>query len=902
MLRRVSPRDWLLDYMRGCVDGVAVTDHNSGEWVDELKAALEGLRLEAHADYRPLHLFPGVEITTNGGTHVLAVLDPDKGARDVATLLGAAGYGGEPGTSDVAANKAPIEVVEAILDAGAVPILAHVDGPSGAWELPGNTLATLLDVEGLFAVEVVDTQRERPGVYRKGELAWAEVLGSDSHHPAGATAHRFPGSHYTWVKMARPSLEGLRLALLDGGGFSIRRSDEAEPLDPFARPTHFIEAIEISGARYMGRGQSSRLEFHPAFNALVGGRGTGKSTVVHALRLASGREGELENLDASSDPRVTFERFNRVPADRRSKGGLTDATRIRWTVMRDGVRHRVTWRREGHATTVEEDAGDLNWAASSVQAVTPRRFPVRMFGQGQIAALAGDNQQPLLQVIDDAAGVAALRRELEEACEAFYASRARIRELEGQLGRRDDLVVEQQDLARTLTRFEEAGHREVLTAYRERNRQRRELKGQFEAVESMPGRIEAVADELVADELPDGLFVPDSADAREVAEIVARLAAGVERAAAQLRGAAQGLRAAIEAQRAALEKSGWRTAVNQARADYEQLVGTLRAEGVDDPSEYGRLVQERQRLEVEIERLDSLKDERDRLIEQSGSQLEAVRPARRALSDARTAFLENALAHNRFVRIRSRLYGGDPQVVERSLRDVLGVTDDRFSEDILVMEGDRPRKGEVAKLLAGLPEEADRRREALEQRIARLKQRMVEAAGGRGDFGGHLNNYLERECARRAELLDKLLTWFPEDGLDVEYSRRGDGTDFQPIGQASAGQRSAAMLAFLLAHGEEPLVLDQPEDDLDNHLIYDLVVRQIRENKARRQIIVVTHNPNVVVNGDAEMLHVLDFRYGQCVVDKSGSLQDNELREEVCRVVEGGREAFARRYRRLGRS
>ena len=508
----------------------------------------------------------------------------------------------------------------------------------------------------------------------------------------------------------------------------------------------------------------------------------------------------------------------------------------------------------------------------------------------------------MLQVIDDAAGVAALRRELEAACGAFYASRARIRELEGQLARRDDLVVEQQDVARTLTRFEEAGHREVLTAYRERNRQRRELKGQFEAVESMPGRIEAVADELVAGELPDGLFVPDSVDAREVAEIVARLAAGVERAAVQLRGAAQGLRAAIDAQRAALEKSGWSTAVNQARADYEQLVGTLGAKGVDDPSEYGRLVQERQRLDVEIERLDSLQDERDRLIEQSGLQLEAVRTARRALSDARTAFLENALAQNRFVRIRSRLYGGDPQVVERSLRDVLGVTDDRFSEDILVMERDRPRKGEVAKLLAGLPEEADTRREALEQRIARLKQRMVEAAGGRGDFGGHLNNYFERECVRRAELLDKLLTWFPEDGLDVEYSRRGDGTDFQPIGQASAGQRSAAMLAFLLAHGEEPLVLDQPEDDLDNHLIYDLVVRQIRENKARRQIIVVTHNPNVVVNGDAEMLHVLDFRYGQCVVDKSGSLQDNELREEVCRVVEGGREAFARRYRRLGRS
>ena len=117
--------------------------------------------------------------------------------------------------------------------------------------------------------------------------------------------------------------------------------------------------------------------------------------------------------------------------------------------------------------------------------------------------------------------------------------------------------------------------------------------------------------------------------------------------------------------------------------------------------------------------------------------------------------------------------------------------------------------------------------------------------------------------------------------------------------QASAGQRSAAMLAFLLAHGEEPLVLDQPEGDLDNHLIYDLIVRQVREQKLKRQIIIVTHNPNLVVNGDAEMVHVLDF-HGQCYVKQKGSLQKDAMREEVCRVMEGGREAFERRYRRLG--
>ena len=178
---------------------------------------------------------------------------------------------------------------------------------------------------------------------------------------------------------------------------------------------------------------------------------------------------------------------------------------------------------------------------------------------------------------------------------------------------------------------------------------------------------------------------------------------------------------------------------------------------------------------------------------------------------------------------------------------------------------------------------------------------MGSACLGTGEFRGHFNNYLERQFEQNPDFLDKLLVWIPEDGLRVQYSRKGDGKDFQPIAQASAGQRSAAMLAFLLAHGDEPLVLDQPEDDLDNHLIYDLVVRQIRENKLRRQIIVVTHNPNIVVNGDAEMLHALDFRGGQCVVAELGSLQDHDMREEICRVMEGGREAFERRYRRLGR-
>jgi len=75
-----------------------------------------------------------------------------------------------------------------------------------------------------------------------------------------------------------------------------------------------------------------------------------------------------------------------------------------------------------------------------------------------------------------------------------------------------------------------------------------------------------------------------------------------------------------------------------------------------------------------------------------------------------------------------------------------------------------------------------------------------------------------------------------------------------------------------------PLIIDQPENDLDNHLITGLVVKQLQDNKSRRQIIVVIHNPNIVVNGDAEMVHVMGFKNGQCHPVAQGALQEPEVR------------------------
>ena len=300
-LKQLGTKEWLLGFMRAEIDCVAVTDHNTGEWIDRLKEGLDDLERMGHPDFRSLHLFPGVELSVNGGFHLLAIFDTDSTTSDLDNLIGAVDYAGTRGDSDGVTRKSAVEVVETVLARGGIPVLAHVDGPKGLLRrkdecskkmaIDANTVNQVLDCNGILAMEVIASEFEKPDLYEQRKLAWAEVLGSDSHHPEGEAEENYPGSHYTWVKMAKPSLEGLRLALLDGGGFSIRRSDASEAFDPFALPNHCIESIAIDEARYMGRGPlPARLDFNPWLNALIGGRGAGKSTVLHALRLAARRE------------------------------------------------------------------------------------------------------------------------------------------------------------------------------------------------------------------------------------------------------------------------------------------------------------------------------------------------------------------------------------------------------------------------------------------------------------------------------------------------------------------------------------------------------------------------------------------------------------------------------------
>jgi ABC-type nitrate/sulfonate/bicarbonate transport system ATPase subunit len=123
----------------------------------------------------------------------------------------------------------------------------------------------------------------------------------------------------------------------------------------------------------------------------------------------------------------------------------------------------------------------------------------------------------------------------------------------------------------------------------------------------------------------------------------------------------------------------------------------------------------------------------------------------------------------------------------------------------------------------------------------------------------------------------------------------------RPVGELSPGQRSSAMLPLIALAEPTPLVIDQPEDNLDNRLVGQVLTNILAWLKERRQIIVCTHNPNIVVSGDAEQVIVLDAlsdRKGGVL--RHGSIDNDDIVQSVIEIMEGGAEAFHARQQRYG--
>ena len=130
--------------------------------------------------------------------------------------------------------------------------------------------------------------------------------------------------------------------------------------------------------------------------------------------------------------------------------------------------------------------------------------------------------------------------------------------------------------------------------------------------------------------------------------------------------------------------------------------------------------------------------------------------------------------------------------------------------------------------------------------------------------------------------------------------RMADGT-YRQLADLSGGQRVSLLLSLLLETDDErPLVIDQPEDELDNRFLFETLLPTLRRLKGRRQVILATHNANIVVNGDADQVIHLEATANRGWVAHSGSIDEPAVRNAIIGTVDGGEEAFRMRKLKYG--
>ena len=170
----------------------------------------------------------------------------------------------------------------------------------------------------------------------------------------------------------------------------------------------------------------------------------------------------------------------------------------------------------------------------------------------------------------------------------------------------------------------------------------------------------------------------------------------------------------------------------------------------------------------------------------------------------------------------------------------------------------------------------------------RDRNALVDQAGLNSNQAGHVVDALANDRTlfdlETVELLDR--PW-------IELL---DGEQYKDSLSLSTGQKCTAVLPILMLDSANPLLIDQPEDNLDNSFIYETVVKNIRDVKTRRQMVFVTHNPNIPVLGDAERVFVLRSDGARATVARVGTV--DECKQDIVTLLEGGEEAFRERQRR----
>ena len=593
----------------------------------------------------------------------------------------------------------------------------------------------------------------------------------------------------------------------------------------------------------------------PFLNTIIGGRGSGKSTLLEFMRLALRREKEMPE---------TLERESRKYFGTGDENLLSDESQISLIYRKGEVRYRLNWSAKANMPSLEEEKdGDWEPVPGEIRSL----FPAYIYSQKQIFELAR-KPSALLDIVDEAPDVdyPAFDKKRLELVNQYKQIEQNLRELNEKIAQENRLRGEFNDLARQIEQIEKSGHKEVLQNYRERQQQENEIKRLESEWQEMSRQLREMQDAVAPVHFNAQHFDGHADMLSALKETNQKWQAISDK----FNYLAQEAQTVVADWQAARDAAAWMQALKADMAQYEQLHTQLEQQGID-PNRYPLLLTQQRSLHRELQQIGEFGSTRTDLEAKKQEVFEQFVKNWEALSAKRQDFLTRVLQNNPSVSIEVKPFGEAWDGIEKKIRKILQCPD-HFASDFEQLKKIFDSGGD--------------------QKIEELKRTIEEIRSGeKTPKDSRFTNNLQQ---LPQESMSDLKLWFPTDDLKITF-----GPKNQPIEQGSPGQKTAALLAFILSYGSEPLLLDQPEDDLDNELIYGMIVQQLRETKSRRQVIVVTHNANIVVNGDAEMVLPLKVAGGETHVQNPASIQDEQVRQVICDILEGGQQAFEQRYRRI---
>ena len=721
------------------------------------------------------------------------------------------------------------------------------------------------------------------------------LLSSDAHCPRDVG---LPG-YTTYLKMGEPSIDGIRRALEDPVT-RIRFEEEK-------RHTRVITGIRFcrtNGDEAGGFFRDETVGFSDDLSCLIGGRGSGKSAVIDALRFVF-----------MIDPETIRDEKRRDDVRRRQAKTLA-GTEVR-VLLRVPDGQSIILVRRYHS----ESPGPTRLYSTDGTELDIGNLPetdygkVSLYGWSEIEDLATNESEqrelidgfiPELRPLILAKGNAVV--ELQTNREAVTRT---VREVRRLLPGVADLKQLQHELDAIDTEemrvvFEEAdsAHRragvmqlavegisDLKARFLDENQQPLDMAG------IITGRWNALAQSL----RDAGL---DEAAVSDRKEDVAKIAADAESHYTALLEKLDELQRLPEQEYSAslaVQAAAERDLVDKAKGTYGEklLSGQMTEEEViQQVGKRGNLKQRVNGLELIQAKVDRLKDEVHELLQRRRDQLlPALVAARLAVSEKRE---EKVGDINQQLKVLAGKAAVSVRVIQDGDRSAFAAelgADEKENEGILHGCGIYSwRDRGCAQQLADHVLPSEFARAVMDNDAQGI---CVPSAHGESGVSTaeaeRIVSHLRPSDEDGWYDADKLDTLLRLQELEVE-DLPVISLDETPIKDRSPGQRCTALVPIILLQGDEPLIIDQPEDNLDNRLIFDVVVDVLRSLKGRRQVIAATHNPNIAVSGDAEQIVVLEaLSKDQGRPAVQGCIDQDDVIAEVTDVMEGGKEAFETR-------